>query len=277
MATDDGLNADAAEMPLLITDDLEDPAVLAQWAERFAAARLTAEYQAVFDKPEPLVSVCITTADRADVLADKALRSMTEQTYRHLDVIIVGDACDDHTAETVAGFRDPRFRFENLAERGPYPPPGYNRWLVAGTNPANRALELARGDFVTHLDEDDTFHPERIAIMVDAVRRARADLGYHPFWWEHEDRSLEVWGDGRFEIGQTGTSMVLYHRWLRRVPWNLHAYVMGEPGDWNRFKKFKAMGVNLALVDQPLTWHWKYPLRGEFEAKPGERYLPEPS
>ena len=53
---------------------------------------------------------------------------------------------------------------------------------------------------------------------------------------------------------------------------SLH-FVLGNRGDWNRLRKFKALGANLHYVDQILARHWKYPVREAFVAKPGETFL----
>ena len=70
---------------------------------------------------------------------------------------MVGDCCTDDTAERISHIRDDRLRFVNLSERGRYPEEPYLRWMVAGTVPFNHALSLTRGQFVTHLDDDDEY------------------------------------------------------------------------------------------------------------------------
>ena len=260
-------------LPFVGARDFEDPSTLQRYRRAFAAERGTNRYQSVFLTANPLVTVCITTADRAQVLAERALTSMVRQTHKNLQVVIVGDRCEDKTADVVASFRDRRFEFRNLPVRGPYPRPGPDRWRVAGTYPANEALRRAKGQFITHIDEDDTFEDHRIEALIAAIRTTQSDLVFHPFWWEEEDRSWTVRGNGQFEHAQTGTSMVLYHHWFKRIPWNVKAYEKEEPGDWNRFRKFVVVGAKTHYVDQPLTWHWRYPERGPFKEKAGERYL----
>lgn len=39
--------------------------------------------------------------------------------------------------------------------------------MVAGTPAANRALELADGAFVTHLDDDDRYAPDQIERLLE--------------------------------------------------------------------------------------------------------------
>jgi glycosyltransferase involved in cell wall biosynthesis len=259
----------------LLTQDLDDEAEFEAVKAQFHRARATHAYRRVFWAHEPLVSVCITTADRSEILQARALKSVTEQTYKNLQVIIVGDCCEADTIERIATFRDPRFQYVNLPKRGPYPRPGYARWQVAGTYPANAALRLVRGPLVTHLDEDDAFEPRRIETLVKTLQETRSDLVFHQCNMEGEDRSWSVRGNGEFIQGQVGTGTVLYHHWLARIPWDLFAYRRGEPGDWNRFRKFKALGARLHFVPESLVDYYKYPLRDPFVAKPGEEFLDE--
>ena len=98
----------------LISEDLDDPAILDRVRKEFAAEKVTARYRAAFREPNPLVTVCIVTADRGELLAERALASVARQTYTNLQVIIVGDQCEDDTAERVSSFNDRRFQFINL-------------------------------------------------------------------------------------------------------------------------------------------------------------------
>jgi glycosyltransferase involved in cell wall biosynthesis len=211
--------------------------------------------------------------NRAQLLVERALSSLLEQTYRNLQIVVVGDHCTDDTAEQIARLRDPRITFVNLERRGPYPPPGFDRWMSAGAMPGNRSLELAEGDFITHLDEDDTFDPRRIEILVDTIRKCRADLVFHSFWWQELSGEWTLRGNGRFEMAETGTGMVLYHRYLARVPWDVFCYRLGEPGDWNLLRKLKMMRVRTAFVPEPLTRHYHFPQREPFVPEPGEDFL----
>ena len=241
--------------------------------EEFLRARATAEYQAVFDKGNPLVSVCVTTMNRGDLLVERALGSLLAQTYHDLQVIVVGDHCTDDTAQQIGRLGDQRIRFVNLPKRGPYPREGVDRWRVAGTVPGNRALELVEGDFVTHLDEDDTFEPQRIEILLEKIRKARADLVFHPFWWQTPDGSWMKRGNGNFELGQTSTSTIFYHHYLAQIPWDVFAYRFGEPEDWNRLRKFKMMRVRTEFVPTLLAHLYRFPERDPFVAEPGEEFL----
>lgn len=106
----------------------------------------------------PRVSIITPTFNRADVLA-RALDSVQTQTHTDAEHIVIDDASTDDTPALLNGYDDAAIpvrtdRFDT------------NR----GANAArNRGLELARGQFVTFLDSDDAYRPERNAILVDAI------------------------------------------------------------------------------------------------------------
>lgn len=221
--------------------------------DMFRAERQTPAYRAVFDTSrKPLVSVCVGTYNRAKPLVERCLRSILRQDYDNLQIVVIGDACSDDTERHIATIRDTRLHFENLAQRGPYPEQAHWRWMVAGTATFNRALELAEGDFVTHLDDDDEYLPARVGRLVALAQEKQADLVYHPFWYERQPGAWALNPATRFSIGLCTTSSVLYHRWLKRLPWDGDAYRNGEPGDACRFRKFRYLGVEAHRCPEPL-------------------------
>ena len=85
-----------------------------------------------------------------------ALRSLTEQTWEHLEILVVDDASGPEYAELLARAErlDPRIRVIRKAVNG-------------GTYRArNTALRQASGDFFTVLDSDDWLHPQAIEVGV---------------------------------------------------------------------------------------------------------------
>jgi glycosyltransferase involved in cell wall biosynthesis len=147
--------------------------------DRFQVERKSTAYQSVYEKDNPLVSVCVGTYNRGQLLVERAIKSILDQTYTNLEIIIVGDCCTDNTPELVHKIKDNRVQFVNLPERGKYPDEPERRWLVAGTATVNHALYLAKGDFITHLDDDDEYMPERILKLVSFIQKTRSDIAWH--------------------------------------------------------------------------------------------------
>lgn len=247
---------------------------ITEQVDAYLACRETDGYRAAFASPTPLVSVCVATMDRADVLVERALASLRQQTYRNLQVIVVGDHCTDDTAQRIAAIGDSRIQFVNLPERGPYPHPGLDRWYVAGSNAMNHALSLCEGQFITHLDDDDAMVPHRIETLVAAALTDQADFLWHPFWYEQCDGTWRRIGDGRLQLGQVSTGSIFYHRYFAQIRWDVHAYRLREPGDWNRIRKIKLLRPRTHFVDEPLLYHHQeQQAHAAFIARDGERFL----
>lgn len=210
----------------------------------FLEAKKSAAYQAAYDKPDPLVSICVATYNRGQLLIDRSVKSLVNQTYRNIEVIVVGDGCTDNTSELMAKVGDPRVKYVNLPTRGEYPDDPFLRWMVAGTAAVNHALSLTTGDFITHLDDDDEHAPERVEELLAHIRRTRADLLFHPFRYEIESGKWKVNAARRFGVGRVTTSAIFYHNWFRGLGWDPYAYRYLEPGDWNRLRKFKFLGAD---------------------------------
>ena len=231
--------------------------VAADLVAEFERVRREPEYQRAFDDPRPLVTICVGTYNRGDLLISRCLRSLQQQTYDNIEIIVVGDRCTDDTERAIAALGDPRIRFENLPQRGPYPEDPKLRWMVAGTMPVNRALQLARGAFITHLDDDDEHLPRRVELLVDHIRAHRADVVFHPFLWEKKPDRWTLNRASGFRHAQVTTSSVFYHSWLRRIPWDIEAWRYREPGDWNRFRKIQFLGATTVRHPEPLLRHYK--------------------
>src|SRR4030042_6821688 len=94
-------------------------------AGRFAAtepvllkiARLKREHLYADPTENPLISVCVPTYNRATLLVERAVSSVLSQTYKNLELIIVGDCCTDITAELLSQIDDPRLKFIHLSKR----------------------------------------------------------------------------------------------------------------------------------------------------------------
>ncbi|MGZ8286515.1 MAG: glycosyltransferase family 2 protein [Allosphingosinicella sp.] len=224
---------------------------------RFRAERRSQAYRAVFDDPEPLVTICIGTYNRAHLLLERSVRSALGQTWRNVEVIVVGDCCTDDTDAVMRSVKDDRLKWINLEQRGQYPQDPDKRWMVAGTVPFNRAMAEAKGSFVTHLDDDDEHAPDRVEKLVKFIRSTRADLVYHPFESEEESGAWTVNPAAHFMLGRVTTSSIFYHRRLTAIPWDLDAHLYREPGDWNRLRKIRYLGAKIRRYPEPLLKHYR--------------------
>jgi hypothetical protein len=204
---------------------------------------------------EPLVSVCVATYNRSRLLTERCIASVLGQSYDRLELIVVGDGCTDDTEAVVSRIRDPRLRFVNLPERGKYPDDPMLRWMVAGIPPANHALSLATGHYVTHLDDDDEYLPDRLEKLVAFSRDGDCDFVWHPFYQEQAAGQWAVHEAQHLALGQVTTSSVFYRSWFTAIRLDPDAYRLREPGDWNRYRRIKRIAPRVMRYPEPLIRH----------------------
>jgi glycosyltransferase involved in cell wall biosynthesis len=128
----------------------------------------------------PLVSVIIPTYNRADLLVNRALRSVYDQTRWHeQEIIVVGDGTDQATVEAVA--EEQRYheelRFWNLPHYD-YPEDQTERWGLVGLAALNFGLDQAQGDWIAVLGDDDEFTLNHHQVLLEAAERSGADHVY---------------------------------------------------------------------------------------------------
>lgn len=230
--------------------------VIHQYRALLAKARKEPGYDRTFDASrEPLVTVRIGTYNRARILTERTLPSVMAQTYRNLEILVVGDACTDDTEGRIAALGDPRIRFVNLNQRGDYPTEPFARWCVAGAAPMNHALTIARGEWLAPVDDDDEFAPDHVESMLKACLANRWE------WCFGIARMMLLNGEWR-DVGDLPVrrnhvchSAVFYWTGLSFMPHNVNAWRLGEPGDWNLWRRMKQAGVRMGFVPKLVATH----------------------
>lgn len=109
------------------------------------------------------VSIIIPTYNRAKLLAD-AVKSLQQQTYENIEIIIVDDCSTDNTAETVERMDDGRILYvKHDVNRG-------------GSEARNTGLMHATGSYIGFLDSDDQWQPDKLERQL-AVFREEPEIG----------------------------------------------------------------------------------------------------
>jgi glycosyltransferase involved in cell wall biosynthesis len=229
--------------------------VAEEMKSRYPIESITDEYKSVFLKKDPLVSVVMTTYNRGDTLVNYALKSVLEQTYKNLQIIITADGSNDNTDELMSKVKDSRIVYNNLPEHTIYPGiTSTDIWCVAGVVPHNYGMRLCEGDFITLLDHDDYFLPERIEKLVQFIQEKKCDVVHHPFHIGTKDHHPTTNGSMNYICGYLTTSAIFFHKWFGQVPGDIYAWKKGEPGDWNKFRKFRDIGAKIERYPDPLIY-----------------------
>ena len=265
---------------LPIFNELEDAAIrrvgeaVLEFYDRPPAATGSAwpsdgRVEAAAADPHPLVSIVIATYNRGRAARRADDPFAVAPDLPRWEAVIVGDACTDDTGALIAGLGDPRLRFENLAERGVYPEDPLQRWMVAGCAPMNRALELARGDWLAYLDDDDVFTEDHIDVLLEhalaLARRVRLRGG-----------RVRALADGMAPHRGLPARAGQAHALERPVPplaasscATTSAWKWSLGADAHLWMRMKALGVRFAFLDRVVC---RAPLRpGETSRARGPR------
>jgi glycosyltransferase involved in cell wall biosynthesis len=219
----------------------------------------------------PLVSVCVPTYNRGPLLIERAVKSVLAQTYTNLELVIVGDHCTDNTAELVSKIRDPRLRFYNLPSRiKKYPQTVENHWFVGPCTPANKAMELARGQWLARVDDDDTWTPDHIEKLLRFAQQGQYEFVSGLYIEERFGvqkvvdgvRALDPYytqrpakpDDNSPKIG--GVNSWLYRSYLRFMPYNIDCWRK----NWNRVndidlsQRIYNAGVRMGFLEEVVAY-----------------------
>lgn len=224
--------------------------------ERLYALRLTPQYRAAFDDPDPLVSVLIPTYDRVEELLERSLPSVFAQTHSNLEVLVVTDGSPPHVAEALATVDDPRLRCIHLLTRGPYPDDPEQTWHIKGSPGANAGLLSARGAWISPFADDDVLRPHAIEQVLSHVRTHGLELCYGKFEWHQWDGSVRTLGD--FPPRPAGQALqgALLHAGLTFIQHELSDAQLRVPNDWSMIDRMMRLGVRIGFIDEVLSeWH----------------------
>lgn len=216
------------------------------------------------DEAEPLVTIRIATYNRGELILRRALASAVRQTYERVEILVVGDRCDEGTADAVRSCSDPRVRFENLATRGLYPPDASHRWMVAGAHPMNAALFLARGAWISPCDDDDEMTDDHVEVLLAEAQRKRLEMVYSRAEWERSPGEWTDVGSTPLRWGGFTHGSLLYSTGLRFMLHSSSSWKVGWPADWELARRMQRIGVRVGFLDKSTYRHYaETPHRGE--------------
>lgn len=98
----------------------------------------------------PLVSICIPSFN-SEKYIEETLTSLFNQTYQHLEIIVVDDGSTDNTIHKLASIKDSRFTFTVQQNKG-------------ASAARNKAYSLSTGEYIKFMDADDDLLPNLTTI-----------------------------------------------------------------------------------------------------------------
>ncbi|MBI3300014.1 MAG: glycosyltransferase family 2 protein [Elusimicrobia bacterium] len=203
----------------------------------------------------PLFSVVLPSYNRARLLRT-ALKTVDWQTERDFECFVVDDGSTDGTAEVLARYES-RPGFTVLRS-------GHNQGMNASRN---LAIRQARGRFVTFLDSDDLWLPDRLAAFRRRAEEAPdAGFFFSNAWVLRFGRILGTLFDpsrpipegrvpGSYAVGDAELPYVTTNVAVARAAFTAHGLFKTEMRtlDTELFARVLAAGIPVAVLRSPLS------------------------
>jgi GT2 family glycosyltransferase len=174
--------------------------------------------------PNPTVSIIISAYNRPQVIPF-AIKSVLASDFEDWETIVIGDGCNAETEEAVRAFTDQRIRFHNLPANT-----GHQ------SAPHNKGVELARGEFVLFLNQDDMYFPDHITKRVAFMRTTGADVSWSPILLlQHsglEKGPIDVEKDRLTLDGAVADGHFNSHSFIISSCWAVRRAICHEVGPW---------------------------------------------
>lgn len=209
-------------------------------------------------RPTPSISVLLPAYNHAQYVS-LAVESVLSQTWQDFELIAIDDASSDGTFDMLRRFVDPRIRL-------------YRHESNQGSHATlNEALRLAKGQFITIINSDDIFMPDRLTTCHEALVTSGADMvgtditliddAGNPValhWWLDGYAALKAtWQDSRDwpatllagNMFMTTSNFFFRRSWLDVIgPFRDYRYVL----DYDWLLQGLASQLKLSWLDKPL-------------------------
>src|SRR5688572_6898678 len=157
-----------------------------------------------------LISVYITSYNQKGFLR-QAIESVLAQTFKPFEIIVVDDCSTDGSRELIESYE---IRY-----------PGFIRSIFQTSNRGVTqcridAVKFSRGDYLTYLDGDDLYLPQKLEDEAYFIKKYNADLAFSNFCRIKEDAReiTSIWLCNSTKLPPFGN--MYYEVFLRQFPNN---------------------------------------------------------
>ncbi|MBS7339165.1 MAG: glycosyltransferase [Lachnospiraceae bacterium] len=182
---------------------------------------------------QPLVSIIVPVYNGEKTI-ERCLRSIQNQSYSNIEVLVVNDGSSDHTDRIIKKYaqRDSRFRYIEKENSGV-------------SDSRNVAMEQAKGDYFQFVDGDDWLVKQATEEFVNTALTFGCDMVISDFYRVCGRR---IYTKGHIDAGPVITRMK-YAEYMMEAPANFYYGVL-----WNKF--FRADIIRTFALKCSLQLDW---------------------
>lgn len=111
---------------------------------------------------KPSVSIVIPTFNRASTI-ERSVKSVLEQTFDDIEVIVVDDGSTDDTEEVMSKFSDSRIKYLKQSNAG-------------ACAARNKGIDNSSGQYIAFQDSDDFWHPDKLEKQLLNIEAENSDF-----------------------------------------------------------------------------------------------------
>lgn len=201
-------------------------------------------------------SLPLATYRRDQVLLERTVPSILNQTYSNFEINVVHDGPAPELRQQIADLRDPRISFQEC-RRPKYPLDPVDRWMCAGYRARNLGLRASRGDWIYWMSDDDILLSNALETLADAIKENESsEIVYGDYL---------AWEEGRYirkteetisqSFPMTGIPALAVRRDLGFVHWRSWSWKKSwnRPSDYDLLNRLVRAGVEARYVRRILA------------------------
>lgn len=147
-----------------------------------------------------LVSVILPIYNGEQFVA-RAIKSVLNQTYKELEIIVVDDGSSDNSLDVVRSYADARLKVFTKENGGP-------------ASARNFGIKRSSGEFIALIDQDDLWYPKKLEKQIRLIsQNSKLDMVYCNALSIYEDGSGPTRKWSELHIPQTGKVFIELYRY----------------------------------------------------------------
>jgi glycosyltransferase involved in cell wall biosynthesis len=204
-------------------------------------------------KKNPLISIYIPTYNRSQLLMERAIKSVLNQTYTNFELLIIDDGSTDDTEIKVMSIEDKRIKYYkiNRTEKYRYPNKAIYHWFSGPVVAANFALKKLQGDWIARIDDDDEWTAEHLDLMITFALSGDFEFVSSVYMTISNDGEQKLTSaDPANNIG--GTQTWLYRSYLKCIEYNLDCWRKNynRVNDTDLQNRFFNLGLKIGFLNK---------------------------
>ena len=103
----------------------------------------------------------------------RAIESLLNQTYKNIEIIVVDDSPDTYPLRN--NIKEHMLQYVKNNKNIVYL---MNKENIGGAQSRNRGIDIAKGEYITFLDDDDEYLPDKIKNQINFMKKNHCDLSF---------------------------------------------------------------------------------------------------